>query len=79
MFAFPLSVCFGIIAIILPGGLGLREGIIIGYLVLAGLDTEQATTISFLNRLWFIAGELFIFLLATGFRLGSGKDSGLRE
>ena len=64
MFAFPLSVCFGLLAIILPGGLGLREGIIIGYLIMAGLETEAATTISFLNRLWFIAGEVFIFLLA---------------
>ncbi len=74
MFAFPLSVCFGLLAIILPGGLGLREGIIIGYLVLAGLDTESSTTISFLNRLWFICGELFIFLLATLVRVQSKKE-----
>jgi len=69
MFAFPLSVCFGLIAIILPAGLGLREGIIIGYLVLAGLGTESATTISFFNRLWFICGEVFIFLLALSLRM----------
>ncbi|MCF8224445.1 MAG: flippase-like domain-containing protein [Bacteroidales bacterium] len=68
-FAFPLSVCFGLIAILLPGGLGLREGIIIGYLVLAGMDVETATTISFLNRLAFITGEGFIFLLALVSRL----------
>ncbi len=72
MFAFPLSVCFGLLAIILPGGIGLREGIIIGYLVLAGLDVESSTTISFLNRIWFICGEVFIFLLATGIRLITG-------
>jgi uncharacterized membrane protein YbhN (UPF0104 family) len=70
MFAFPLSVSFGLIAIILPAGLGLREGIIIGYLTLAGLDVETATTISFVNRLWFISGEVFIFLLAMVFRIG---------
>lgn len=69
MFAFPLSVCLGLIAIILPGGIGLREGIIVGYLTLAGLDLESATTISFMNRLWFIAGEFFIFLLATWARI----------
>lgn len=63
-FAFPLSVCFGLIAIVLPGGLGLREGIIVAYLVLAGMDIETATTIAFLNRLMFIIGEVFIFLLA---------------
>ncbi|MFH0757139.1 MAG: lysylphosphatidylglycerol synthase domain-containing protein [Bacteroidota bacterium] len=75
MFAFPLSVCFGLIAIILPAGLGVREGIIIGYLTLAGLDVETATTISFVNRLWFIAGEVFIFLLATAFRLKKKKKA----
>ncbi|MCP4311114.1 MAG: hypothetical protein GY790_07630 [Bacteroidetes bacterium] len=69
MFAFPLSVCFGLIALFLPGGLGLREGIIIAYLGLAGLDVEIATTISFINRLWFVGGELFIFLLALLVRL----------
>ena len=69
MFAFPLSVCFGLIAIILPAGLGLREGIIVGYLSLAGLDLETATTIAFVNRLWFISGEVFIFLFAFFARL----------
>lgn len=69
MFAFPLSVCFGLIAIILPGGLGLREGIIIAYLGLVGMELETATTISFINRLWFVGGELFIFLLAVLVRL----------
>ncbi len=68
-FAFPLSVSFGVLAIILPGGLGLREGIIVGYLTLAGLDVETATTISFMNRLWFISGEVFIFLLSFVLRM----------
>lgn len=73
-FAFPLSVSFGVLAIILPGGLGLREGIIVGYLTLAGLDVETATTISFMNRLWFIAGEAFIFLLSLVLRIGLKKN-----
>jgi hypothetical protein len=76
MFAFPLSVCFGLIAIILPAGLGLREGIIIGYLTLAGLGLESATTISFVNRLWFISGEVFIFLLATATRFADTRRKG---
>ncbi len=75
MFAFPLSVCLGLIAIILPAGLGLREGIIIGYLVLAGLGTESATTISFFNRLWFMCGEVFIFLLAFSLRIKKKKST----
>ncbi len=75
MFAFPLSVSFGLIALILPGGLGLREGIIVGYLTLAGLDVESATTIAFVNRLWFISGEVFLFLLATALRLTGTRKS----
>ncbi|NOY38141.1 MAG: hypothetical protein GXO83_11290 [Chlorobi bacterium] len=63
-FAFPLSVCYGVMAIIFPGGLGIREGIMTGFLVLTGMPVETATTISVLNRLWFITGELFIFTLA---------------
>ncbi len=73
-FAFPLSVSFGVLAIILPGGLGVREGMIVGYLTLAGLDIETATTISFMNRLWFIGGEVFIFLLSLLIRLINKKD-----
>jgi hypothetical protein len=73
MFAFPLSVSFGVVAILLPAGLGMREGIIIGYLVLAGLETDVATTISFFNRLWFMLGEVFIFILALGFRIGLSR------
>ena len=68
MVAFPLSVCFGLIAIILPGGLGLREGVIIAYLSLVGMDIEIATTISFISRFWFVGGEVFIFLLAAVIR-----------
>ncbi len=74
-FAFPLSVSFGVLAIIMPGGLGVREGIIVGYLTLAGLDVETATTISFMNRLWFIAGEVFIFLLSLVLRVGNSTRS----
>ena len=68
-FSFPLSVCFGLLAIIFPGGLGVREGIIVGYLVLAGMETESATTIAFFNRFAFIAGETFIFLLGAAIKI----------
>ncbi|MBN1338347.1 MAG: flippase-like domain-containing protein [Bacteroidales bacterium] len=64
-FAFPLSVTLGLLAIIFPGGLGVREGIMTGYLVLGGLPLEIATAISIYARLWFISGEIFIFM--TGF------------
>jgi uncharacterized membrane protein YbhN (UPF0104 family) len=63
-FIFPLSVTLGLLAVIMPGGIGVREGILTGFMVLSGIPLEIATTISVISRLWFISGEVFIFLLA---------------
>lgn len=64
MFAFPVSACIGLLAIIFPGGIGVREGIMVEYLVLAGIPVKQAVTLAIISRLWFLTGEIFIFLLA---------------
>jgi len=63
-FAFPLSVCIGIFSIISPGGLGVREGVLAGALLFMGISLSDATTISIFARLWFLCGELSIFLYA---------------
>ncbi|MCY1720378.1 lysylphosphatidylglycerol synthase domain-containing protein [Prolixibacteraceae bacterium Z1-6] len=63
-FAFPISVCYGLLAVIVPGGIGVRESIIVLFLTSAGMETSFAVTISLLQRLWFITGEIFIFGLA---------------
>jgi uncharacterized membrane protein YbhN (UPF0104 family) len=63
-FAFPLSVCYGVLAIILPGGIGVREGIIVAFLTAYGQTLETAITLSVVARLWFITGEIFMFLLS---------------
>lgn len=63
-FAFPLSVCFGLLAIIVPGGIGVREGIIVFFLTRSGMEPSLAVTVSLIQRLWFITGEIFIFGLA---------------
>jgi uncharacterized membrane protein YbhN (UPF0104 family) len=57
-------VCYGILAIFLPGGIGVREGIMTAYLSALGIELELAITIATLSRLWFITGEVFIFLMA---------------
>ncbi len=62
--SFPLSVSFGVLAIIAPGGIGVREGIIATYLISTGWDNELAITTSIISRIWFISGEVFIFGLA---------------
>lgn len=63
-FSFPLSVTLGIIMLIAPGGIGFREGILAGLLVMLSVNLQDATTISVASRIWFLFGELFIFLLA---------------
>lgn len=61
-FLFPLATILGIISIIAPGGIGVREGILVFCLKLYGMETELAITISVASRLWFFCGEAFIFL-----------------
>jgi uncharacterized membrane protein YbhN (UPF0104 family) len=63
-FVFPVSAVYGVLAIIFPGGIGVREGIMVSLLTMMGCNPLTATTFSVVSRLWFITGELFIFSLA---------------
>ncbi len=60
-FGFVLAVTVGIIAVIAPGGLGVREGFLTTYLFLSGLEIHTAATYSLTSRLWFFLGELLFF------------------
>jgi len=64
LFIFPLASTLGILMIIAPGGIGVREGIMVTLLTHSGFSIDESITLSILNRLWSIIGELFIFLLA---------------
>ena len=74
--AFPLAATLGIIAVIAPGGLGAREGVLVAYLVLAGQSVADATTVAVAARLWFLAGELALFIIGwlTDMLLGKAAD-----
>lgn len=72
-FGFPLAAILGIMAFIIPGGIGVREGIITGYLNLAGIGFAEAGTIALVSRLWFLIGEIFIFSLGWAQDRGSHK------
>jgi hypothetical protein len=63
-FAFPLSVCLGILSLISPGGIGVREGVLVGALGIMGLSLSDSTHISLVARIWFLIGEVSIFLKA---------------
>jgi len=61
---FSIAASLGVLAIIAPGGLGVREGVLTAYLVFAGIEITEATTIAITSRLWFLSGEFFIFFVA---------------
>ncbi|MFO8087201.1 MAG: lysylphosphatidylglycerol synthase domain-containing protein [Bacteroidales bacterium] len=58
---FPLAVTLGILAVIAPGGLGVREGILIVWLQSAGFDLALATSLSITVRLWTLIGDVGVF------------------
>ncbi len=72
---FPLAGTLGVMALITPGGLGAREGVMVGYLTFAGIPVTEATTIAVASRLWFLLGEIFIFIL--GWALHKTSDRAL--
>jgi len=63
-FCFVFSVSAGYLIFVLPAGIGLREGFLISYFIASGLDFQLATNISVFSRLWFLLGELLIFIIA---------------
>lgn len=71
---YPLSITLGILAVIAPGGLGVREGVLVFWLHQGGLAIETATTISLVTRLWMLFGEVFIFVWALSLKRISTKN-----
>jgi hypothetical protein len=63
VFCFPLACTLGILFLLAPGGVGIREGIIVGYFAAAHFDLAEAITIAAASRLWFLIGEFFIFIV----------------
>lgn len=62
IFAFPLTMTLGMAALFAPGGLGVREGFIVGCLTIYNIPIEIATGIAVLSRAWFLIGEMFLFI-----------------
>jgi uncharacterized membrane protein YbhN (UPF0104 family) len=61
IFCFPLAGTLGILFLLAPGGIGIREGIMVGYLSQLNIQLADAITIAAASRLWFLIGEIFIF------------------
>lgn len=74
-FGFPLAATLGIMLIIAPGGIGFREGILVVYLTMLNIDLQDATTISVASRLWFLVGEIVLFIFAFILNLSKNKQN----
>ena len=72
IFCFPLAGTLGILFVFAPGGIGIREGIITGYLMLLNISLPVAIMVSASSRLWFLAGEFFLFI--SGYLLSRRED-----
>lgn len=59
---FAAGALLGILAVFMPGGLGVREAVIIALLIVNGMDNSSAVTLSIAARVWFLAGEGMLFL-----------------
>jgi glycosyltransferase 2 family protein len=77
--AFPLAATLGIIALVAPGGIGVREGLLVGVLVLLDFQVSEATTVALLSRLWFLIGESFVFLISVLLKTKSDDPATINE
>jgi len=62
MFIMPLSVTVGVVALIAPGGIGIREGVVTLGLVFFGVEFKLAAGIAVAARLWFFVVETILFI-----------------
>lgn len=62
---FAFAATLGILVLIAPGGLGIREGLLAFSLVPFLNSQVDAITIATASRLWFLIGELFLFFCAS--------------
>ena len=71
IYIFPFATVLGILAIIFPGGLGVREGILAFCLISLGIADIEANSAAIFSRLWYLGAEVIIFLLALFLNRGS--------
>ena len=60
---FPLAITLGILAVFSPGGLGVREGILIVWFQASGFDLAMATSFSVTVRIYTLIGDVGIFCI----------------
>jgi len=58
----------GMMAIFMPAGLGVREGIVALFFNNVGLDAQQILALCIGSRIWFILGEAVVYLVTFALR-----------
>ncbi len=66
-FAFNFAGVIGTLAIMVPGGIGIKEGILAGLLLYFGVSIQEGIMVSLLSRVLFLIGEFIVFLLGIFF------------
>lgn len=61
--AFALAATLGILAVAVPGGLGVREGLLVLLMTPFGVPAAVGTGIAVNGRIWFLLGEVGLFIL----------------
>ncbi len=61
---FSIATCAGMLALVVPGGIGVREGAMVLLLLAVGLTNQQSTQIAVAGRLWFLLGEISMFVIS---------------
>ena len=64
---YPLGVIIGVLSLLVPGGLGVREGVFAFLLSSVGFSIEFSLTISIFSRLWSIMADIGFFLFSIFF------------
>ena len=59
----PLATNLGVLAFIVPGGLGVREAAMAAYLTLADIPLAYGLSLAVAARLWFFGGEVMAFFI----------------
>jgi uncharacterized membrane protein YbhN (UPF0104 family) len=71
---FIFSALVGILAFIVPGGLGVREASMVSILSILGLNIHLAISIAAISRVWFLISEIVFFFMCN-FLKKSGEVS----
>jgi hypothetical protein len=70
--AYAFSLNIGFLAIFTPGGIGVREGVLV-FLLSSIFPLPVSTLISLLSRLWMTLGEVLCFFIAMPLRFSKIK------